>query len=323
MGLHDDGVWDVKNTEKGNDTFTQYASFGTRTYKALPKTTSQLQPGVYSVNRDNNDGEPLFIRRDLKTDDIMLFKESLADEIFTEIDQFWTQRDKFVKGGFLHRRGYMLYGPQGTGKSSIVSQIIKDIVDRGGLVFTCDNPAFFAKGLTVFRQVEPNRPLVCIFEDIDAIIKRWGDSELLQVLDGDNQVDRVLNIATTNYPEMLDKRIISRPRRFDRIIKILAPSDAVRREYLKRKLPKGEKLEVWFKKTSGLSFAGLTEALISVTCLGNDLDATIEILKDIENGHASSEDFGTKNKLGFGTDDDDEDDDEFDVPVRPRFRTVE
>ena len=64
-----------------------------------------------------------------------------------------------------------------------------------------------------------------------------GDSELLQWLDGSHQINKVINIATTNYPERLDRRIVSRPRRFDRIIKIEAPAARIRETYLAKKLP--------------------------------------------------------------------------------------
>jgi SpoVK/Ycf46/Vps4 family AAA+-type ATPase len=153
--------------------------------------------------------------------------------------------------------------------------------------------------------------MVCIFEDIDAIIKRYGEDLLLSVLDGSNMVDRVLNIGTTNYPEHLDKRIVSRPRRFDRVIKISAPNKKIRKEFLAKKLPKGEDVEKWVRMTEGLSFAGMTEAIISVTCLGNKFEDTIKILTDLENGHPSSGDFGTKVPLGFDGPERFEDDEEF------------
>ncbi len=112
-------------------------------------------------------------------------------------------------------------------------------------------------------------------------------------------IDGVLNIATTNYPERLDKRLVSRPRRFDRVLKVDVPSDAVRKEFLKFKLPKGSDIKEWVKKTKDMSLAAVTEAIISVTCLGNDLDDTIAILKSLEKDSPSSEDFGSKATLGF------------------------
>lgn len=302
----DNGIWDLEELEDKVTKPNQWGAVGSKTFKALTTTRKHLPAGAYSVTFDNNDQQPVYLQKEIKSDDLIRFAGSLADQILSEINDFWGRADVFKKMGFLHRRGYLLYGPQGTGKSSIVQRIIDDVIVRGGVVFVCDNPKFFAKGLTTFRKVEPDRPLVCVFEDIDAIIKRHGEDEILSILDGGNQVDKVLNLATTNYPELLDKRIISRPRRFDRVHKINVPDVDIRTAYLRLKLPKGEKLGDWVRETAGLSFAGMTEALISVTCLGNKLHPTIKILRDIEKGHPSSDDFGTKVGLGFedGEDDD-------------------
>jgi len=81
-------------------------------------------------------------------------------------------------------------------------------------------------------------------------------------------------------------------------------------DFLKAKLPRGEKLSEWLKETEGLSFAGITEAIISVVCLGNKRDKVIKILTDIENGHPNSGDFGKKGNLGFNSPVRDDNDDE-------------
>lgn len=295
----DEGIWDVAELEDKVIKPNQWGQVGSRAFKAFSVTHQHIPAGAYAVTKDNRDEQIIFVRKEIHSDDIMSFEGGLSQKIFKEINEFWKTEDQFKKYGFLHRRGYMLYGPQGTGKSSIVRQICNDVIKRGGIVLFCDSPRLFAQGLTVFRQVEEKRAIVCVFEDIDAIIKKHGDSELLQILDGDNQIDRVLNIATTNYPEVLDKRIISRPRRFDRLHKIVAPEEKIRLQYLKSKLPKVSPKEwkIWVQETKGLSFAGLTEAVISVKCLGNNLTDTIKILRDIESGHPSSDDFGSK--IGF------------------------
>ena len=297
----EEGIWDKDQLKKNEDEDkalrpTQWGAIQTDTYKALSVTRQRLSPGAYTITRDMNDGQPIFVKKDIVADK-GLVSEGLSAKIITEIKDFWKKGDLFKKHGFLHSRGYLLYGSAGVGKTSIVHQIMQDIIADGGIVFICGNPTFFMSGLKVFRQTEPERKAVCVFEDIDAIIKKYGDDDLLSILDGANQVNSVLNIATTNYPETLDKRIINRPRRFDRVYKIEAPGEAIRRAYLKSKLPKGQSLERWIKKTNGVSFAGLAEALISVLCLGNELDDTIKVLTDLEGGHPSSQDFG---QIGFG-----------------------
>ncbi len=305
----DKGVWDRDDLNNLSDEDkalrpTQWGVVATDTYKALSVTRKALTPGAYTITKDMNDGQPIFFRKDIKFDETLM-AEGLSTQIIKEVDDFWAKKALFKAHGFLHSRGYMLYGGQGVGKSSIVQQVMNNVIGQGGVVFICANPSFFMLGLKVFRQTEPDRPIVCVFEDIDAIIKKYGEDELLSILDGANQVDCVLNIATTNYPESLDKRIISRPRRFDRVYKIEGPTEEVRRAYLKSKLPKGEKLDKWVNKTKGLSFAGLAEAIISVVCLGNKFEDTIKILKDLENGHPNSSDFGTG--IGFGAEHEDDD----------------
>ena len=303
----DEGIWNLDDIEEKVVKASQWGAVGARTFKAFPVSHQSLPQGCYSVTKDMNDDRCVFVGKYIKSDQIMRFRGGLTDQFLKEIDDFWNRQQVFKDHGFLHRRGYLLYGPQGTGKSSIVWQVAEDVIKRGGVVFVCDNPKFFAEGLKVFRQVEPNRPIVCVFEDIDAIIRKYGESEILSLLDGDSQVDRVINIATTNYPELLDKRIVNRPRRFDRIYKVVAPNDKVRIAFLKEKLPKKQDHALWIKKTKGLSFAALAECLISVLCLGNPLEETVKILRDIESKNPKSSDFGTG--IGFGAEDPDDDDD--------------
>lgn len=312
--MMDEGVWDTDKFELEDKAIrpSQWATLSSRVFKAVPSTHTTIKSGCYSVTLDRNDEKPIFMMKDIATDDIIRFKDSLADEIMEEIDRFWSSGDEFKEFGVMKRRGYLLYGPQGTGKSSVVQQIIVDVIKRGGIVLVCDNPKYFAAGLATIRQVEPKRQIVCVFEDIDAIIKRYGEDQLLSVLDGSDKISDVLNIATTNYPEHLDKRIISRPRRFDRVIKILAPDVNVRKAFFQVKLPKSEQKNIvkWVADTDGMSFASLTELIISVFCLGNKYEHTLKVLKDIEGGHPNSDDFGVKKQRpGFGgTSEDDEED---------------
>jgi hypothetical protein len=85
------------------------------------------------------------------------------------------------------------------------------------------------KCLQMLRAVEPERQVVGILEDVDALIERYGESEYLSLLDGEAQVDNVVYVATTNYPERLDARIVDRPSRFDTIRYIGMPSAGARR----------------------------------------------------------------------------------------------
>lgn len=302
----EEGMWseDIRNFGEKSLASAQWYVIGSSIYKPAPLGQEKLPAGAYDVSVDKNDDMPLLLRKALKSDEFIRFKNSLPDTILNEMEEFWGKMPEFHKAGFLHRRGYLLYGKHGAGKSMVVQHIVREVVANDGVVLFCGNPIFFNKGIRELRKVEPHRRIICVFEDIDAIIDKYADSDILALLDGENTVDGVLNIATTNYPEKLDKRIISRPRRFDRIIKIEPPEEAVRREYLQLKLPKGQKVSEWVKVTADLSFASLAEAVISVVCLGNSLPDTILRLKEIEEGSPASDEFGTE--VGFNRDDEDD-----------------
>jgi SpoVK/Ycf46/Vps4 family AAA+-type ATPase len=270
-------------------------------YEVCGTTARQLPPGAYGCTL-NQYGEVQIHHRDLQVDDLIDFAESLPSKILEEIETFWSLGETFQRYGYLHRRGYLLYGPQGSGKSSVVHQVVHRIVGKGHVAVFCDHPGFLTRGMEIFRKIEPDRPLVCIFEDIDALIEMHGDSELLGWLDGSHQINKVINIATTNYPERLDRRIVSRPRRFDRIIKIESPTACMRETYLRKKLPdltSSGKLAHWVDLTDGLSFAALAELVISVACLGNSLEETVKLLRMLEDQHPSSKEFDRPGSMGF------------------------
>jgi SpoVK/Ycf46/Vps4 family AAA+-type ATPase len=264
-------------------------------------TAPRLPAGAYGCTL-NQYGEVQLVARDLQVDDLIDFSDSLPSKILREIETFWDLGDKFLKHGYLHRRGYLLYGPQGSGKSSVVHQVVHRIIKAGHVSVFCEHPGFLTRAMEVFRKIEPDRPVVCLFEDIDAIIEIHGDSELLQWLDGSHQINKVINIATTNYPERLDRRIVSRPRRFDRIIKIEAPTATIRETYLGKKLPDlaaNGQLPYWVKMTEGLSFAALAELVISVACLGNSLEETVALLQALDDQNPDSKEFNRAGAMGF------------------------
>ena len=270
-------------------------------YEVCGTTSAQLPPGAYGCTL-NQYGEVQIHHRDLQVDDLIDFADSLPGKILDEIQTFWTLGETFQRYGYLHRRGYLLYGPQGSGKSSVVHQVVHRIINKGHVAVFCEHPGFLTRGMEIFRKIEPDRPLVCIFEDIDAIIEMHGDSELLGWLDGSHQINKVINIATTNYPERLDRRIVSRPRRFDRIIKIETPTPAMRETYLRKKLPElsaNGQLNHWVDLTDCLSFAALAELVISVACLGNKLEDTVKLLRMLEEQHPSSKEFDRPGSMGF------------------------
>src|SRR3990167_1190482 len=116
----DEGIWDIKEAEERVIMPNQWGAVSAKVFKALAVTHSSLPAGCYSVTLDKNANSVLFIGKYIKSDKIMRFSGDMVDNLLDEIDDFWKREKLFVDNGFLHRRGYLLYGSQGTGKSSAV-----------------------------------------------------------------------------------------------------------------------------------------------------------------------------------------------------------
>ncbi len=263
-----------------------------KAYQSCGRTIDRLPTGAYTCSRDCH-GKPEFLPRDLTSDELLIFSGGLTEEIVSEIDEFWALGAEFGRYGFLHRRGYLFYGKQGGGKTSLIRRIVSRVVENDNMTLFCDYPPDFVRCVADFRAVEPDRPLVCIFEDVDAIISNYGDNALLQCLDGSLQVNKVVNIATTNYPERLDPRIIARPRRFDRVIHVPQPGPEVREAYFARKLPdlNSEERQRWVELSEGFTFAAMSEMVVGVFCLKNTLEATTERLRRLDVHKPSTSEF--------------------------------
>ena len=109
-----------------------------------------------------------------------------------------------------------MYGAPGGGKSHIIQLIVKHLIENEkGVVFKIEAPvdveAFHSFMQSTFKPIEPNRKIVVIIEDIDGLFHAGKTTEtiLLNILDGMGQMDNVVYLATTNYPEELADRIIN------------------------------------------------------------------------------------------------------------------
>ena len=92
--------------------------------------------------------------------------DSLSESVLDEVARFWRLGDRYVSIGFLHRRGYLFHGAQGTGKSCIIHQIVADVIRGGNIALFCQHPHWFLKCAEQLRRIEPTRPIVCVFEGL-------------------------------------------------------------------------------------------------------------------------------------------------------------
>lgn len=250
-----------------------------KVFRPAARTTKHLVPGMYTVLQDQYG--PFLQGLAPMSDQIVTLPESANIRVLDGIRKFWTSRERYQAHGLVFKRGVLLWGPPGGGKTVTVHLLTRDLIESGGIVVFCSEPAVTAFMLGAVRRIERSRPLIVVYEDIDEIVGKYGEHEILSMLDGEHQTDNVVSIATTNYPDRLGARIVNRPSRFDDRIFVGMPSHAARLAYLENAAAGSGVAAKWASETEGLSIAHLRELVAAVICLDGDYSDVLKRLRSM------------------------------------------
>jgi hypothetical protein len=256
--------------------------WGTNPESTLFWGTSNIEntipPGLYKCGMRDDVG-PCFQQIRIETDVLIQLPDMVCNEVIDQIQEFWSDkvRDAMAEHGFLHKRGILMYGEPGSGKTCTIQILVQMLIDRGGLAIYAEDPAVLSNCLQLLRRIENDRPIIVILEDFDTLTDRdRRENNWLAVLDGEAQIKNVVFLATTNYIEQLDKRFVDRPSRFDIIMPVPMPSAKARTAYIRHKVPtlSNEELYEWVQASGGYSIAHIKEMVLSILCYGKTLKET-------------------------------------------------
>jgi ATPase family associated with various cellular activities (AAA) len=290
----------------GPGQLSQYALYG-QGYMATTPTVSCLPPGAYDICVDNHG---VFVVPSLSSSGLLLeLPEMRSDDVINIVENFWSNEkdykegNEFVVGGARFSAGLLIYGPPGSGKSCTIKIVSNKLIERGGTVFFgSSNPSNVMAFLTDFSRVEKDRKCIVILEDIDSLIRNYGESPYLEMLDSAKTINNVMFIATTNYPELLDPRIYNRPGRFSHVIKIGMPTEKAREAYLKAILKNHRDIAYIVEHTEQFTIDHLTALINSVYREKKELKIEIQRLRTLFKVPVA----GNQVKLGISTDQNDE-----------------
>jgi hypothetical protein len=300
-----DGVPTTSSDEKDLAGLVQWTTGDGKRFVPASHTAEKLTPGVYEIQHSNTIGI-YFERIPVLTLGLLRFPQTNSERVLEEIQKFWQKADIFKEYNLTHKRGIIMWGPPGSGKSCTIQLIMKDVVDRNGVVIKFTHPHLFNEGMRKFREIEPDTPVVVLMEDIDSILEQFNESEVLNILDGINQIEKAVFLATTNYPERLGARIINRPSRFDKRFFIGHPDEESRKLYFRHIIGDDKikqlsiDLDRWVADTDEFSIAHLKELFTAVVILGDDYDEAVETLKTMKEEYITSDNDERRNPMGFG-----------------------
>jgi SpoVK/Ycf46/Vps4 family AAA+-type ATPase len=243
----------------------------------------KLPPGIYEIEQPF--GSPPYLEQlNIKTDNVVQMKGSVTEQVLAEVEKFWSDgvSQKFKDYGLIHKRGILLHGDPGCGKTITLSQVAKYVATNGGIVLF--NPGVNALVYMVkrIREINGDGTKICVmWEEFDTMLNR-DEAALLSLLDGELQISNVLYIATTNYISKVPARIKNRPSRFARIIEVQRPTKEARLAFFKQKLVGDDKkyIENFAEITEGFVVDQMKDLIISVCCFGtNPAEAVNKILE--------------------------------------------
>lgn len=276
-----------------------------------------IPPGIYQII---NTMEGIkYEMKELKSDEIIRFEDSRYNTITEEINDFWELKNNFENLGLTHKRGVLVHGAPGCGKSCILKQAMEDTVKDGHVVFIGKHMGTTVEGVKQFKEVEQDRNCLVVFEDVDEILG-YNEHAFLEFMDGDDQMSGVLVLSTTNYLERLPARIM-RSGRFDTKMEIGNPPKEGRIAYFKHKLPQisEEELQELVDATDDFSFAQMREMIVSVFGYERSIEDSANRIRrnftegkyDGDSKRRKRKEVTTVNSIGsssIDTDDDDEED---------------
>jgi len=276
---------------------------------ALSPFGPKLPPGNYTIGQTST-GDIRFIKKGARDEPLLRFPGAV-DDIIKEIDFFWSRKEVYKALNLPFRRGILLYGPPGSGKTSVLRLALEDVAERGGIGIIFNNIALLSDGYPILRSIQPDTPVIVVIEDLDNYCgNTYQESMILDFLDGVAEgASNTVFIATTNYIDKLPDRIKNRPSRFDKKFEIGFPVADHRLQYMQRlidSIPAGldtyqDRLPIasgqFVTDTEGLSLAHVKELFIAVSILGNSYEEAIEALRsgieaaDLDSSPVCSEDF--------------------------------
>ncbi|KAM3066381.1 Complex III assembly protein translocase and chaperone [Clarireedia jacksonii] len=160
----------------------------------------------------------------------VILDRGVKERIIEDVEDFLNRQQWYVDRGIPYRRGYLLYGPPGSGKSSFI-QALAGAFDFGVSIINMSERGMTDDKLASCLTKLPPRTIL-LLEDADAafVNRRQRDADgyagatvtfsgLLNALDGVAAGEERIAFLTTNHIDMLDEALI-RPGRVDMAVRI-------------------------------------------------------------------------------------------------------
>ncbi|MGA8056582.1 MAG: AAA family ATPase [Burkholderiales bacterium] len=145
----------------------------------------------------------------------IVLKAGQTESILADLSRFFASRDRYETLGIPWRRGYLLYGSPGTGKTSLVTAIASELSLNVCSVSLASSGLNDDRVNALLSSVPPRS--IILIEDIDSFFRqreqanaqtKLSFSGFINALDGVASHEGSVVFMTTNFPELIDDAVI-------------------------------------------------------------------------------------------------------------------
>jgi ATPase family associated with various cellular activities (AAA) len=172
----------------------------------------------------------------LSREDLVLPAEVL-EAVEAQVIGIARHRSRLVASGQHLKRGVLLHGPPGTGKTHTLRYLMSRLTDATVVILSGNALQFIAPAVSIARALPP---ALVIVEDVDLIAESRGMHpgqhpllfQLLNEIDGLREDADVTFLLTTNRADLLEPALAQRPGRVDQAVELPLPDAEGRRQLL-------------------------------------------------------------------------------------------
>jgi ATP-dependent 26S proteasome regulatory subunit len=224
-------------------------------------------------------------RPSLTVEELILPSDTLA-MISRQVVAVAEHREQLLAAGQHLKRGLLLYGPPGVGKTHTVRYLVSQLTDTTIVQLTGDSLRLIGVACSVARTLQP---AMIVVEDVDLIAEDRGMHpghhpllfQLLNEMDGLAEDADVVFLLTTNRADVLEPALAARPGRVDQAVELELPDMDARRRLFE--LYRGDlrvdrtRLGPLLERTAGVTASFLKELLRRAAVIAAASDGSREL----------------------------------------------
>lgn len=279
-----------------------------RTLRARALELNVYRGQVVSLGRDMFSRMGSFLRfheRPRVAQDELILPETTFDDIRRQVVGVARNSERLRAAGQHLKRGLLLYGPPGAGKTHTVRYLLGQLRTTTVVQLSGDTLGAIKEACSIARALQP---AMIVVEDVDLIARHrdeYGGSTpllftLLNEMDGLAEDADVVFLLTTNRADLLEPALAQRPGRIDQAVHIDLPDRDGRRRLVE--LYRGDleldlgRIDAVLDRTDGVTASFIKELLRraavaaaertdvgALAVSADDLDAALADLLDTRN----------------------------------------